>query len=153
MRMTLLLLGVALAGCSRATPPLPAAADAPIQPSQLRAITCHFTQTSSTQVTPAIKREKAGEPMDWTFSSLDPAANKATAIGNLGAVDVAYWLDGGMVPQAVFLETSVGGNRMMTTVYINKSLRGMSAIHSRHFSIGTGEAVASQYAGACDGKW
>ena len=117
------------------------------------ALTCHFRAVRSGGLNPGFQKIGANDTLDWTFSALDAGGHSAQAIGKQGASMTSFWIDDFPPGQFVFLETTPGGNRMLTWVFANKPRRGMPAVHSRHTGDGAGGATISQYAGTCDAKW
>ena len=117
------------------------------------ALTCSFRPVSVGGLNPRFQKIVADDALDWTFAALNVRAHSAQVIGNQGSSIADFWVDDFNPGQFVFLETTLAGNRMLTSIFANNSRQEMPAVHSRHTGDGAGGAIISQYAGTCDAKW
>lgn len=165
-----------LVGCDGSSPGADNSKSAPIPVSAISSLTCHLGTSVSSEIGTRIGKYKPNrESMVITFTDFDWPNHRARMIGNQGTAAVEARLEGPPI-QMVFLERTLTGNTMMTSVFLtptedaanpeNAIVRGTQAsvVHSRHtaglgsrrlwdaFVGNPGEAVAvvSQMAGVCD---
>jgi hypothetical protein len=160
--ITTLAMAACLSGCDGSSPGADNSLSAPTPLSAIRSLTCHLSTSVSAEIGPRIgKYQPIREGMVITFTDFDWPNHRARMIGNQGTAEVEARL-GGPPTQMVFLERTLTGNTMMTSVFLtpikydanpqNEIVRGKQAsvVHSRHTAGLSGWHLRDVFFGASD---
>jgi hypothetical protein len=169
--ITTLAMAACLCGCDGSSRGTDNGGSAPVQVSAISALTCHLKTSVFAEIGPRVGMyERGSEGMEITFTDFDWRKQRALMIGNRGTAEVEARLEGPPI-QIIFLERTLTGNTMMTSVFLTPATeaastdlqgtvvkgRQASVVHSRHImdpvSLGEANGLVSQMTGVCDIKY
>ena len=108
---------------------------------------CVFEHQNTINITGGApsKDDTPQKPLLTTITGLDAKAGRATMVGNLGSVPLAFFSNG---VRWVFVQITDTGNATVTSMLDPSTSGEAYAVHSRHMWL-LDKGIISQWAGTC----